>query len=994
MKANTRSISLLFTTFICTLATATERSQAQSITPETGANGTSTNVILNGDRYDITGGRQSGTNLFQSFGQFGLNGGETANFISKSGIQNILGRVVGGSPSVINGTITVQGVGNPNLFLMNPAGIILGTNASLNVPASFTATTATGIGFGSNWFNAAGANNYAALIGAPSSFAFNSPQPGVIVNAGNLSVSQGNLTLLGGTVVSTGKLTAPGGQITVAAVPGENLVRLTQVGNLLSLDIKPLTADNQTTGWTLSVLSLPQLLTGGDTGNATKMVVNSNGQVELAGSRLPVVNGDVAIQAVTAQTAMLAAAHNLTLFESRLQTAGDMQLIAQDTVRVRDTQANPFIAQAGGNLIIQGQQGIDIFALNHPQSGLLANGDIVLRSGRVGGDAHYTASGSFRVEQLDGSLGNWDSPNDPIIRASGDVSFSSYKGASLHILAGGKVTISGSVEITGQDTQPGAAIAELVTLSDGKTTVSINGATQPTLDIRAGTTAFGNSVGITGSNGTFNPASPTIGSSANGADITIGSITAPGGTVFLTNQYAKNSSSSGAIQVTGKIDTSSATGNGGAVFIDSRTSTTTGAINTRVTESFNDPPSSPIPSPSLAPKDPGGSVTVLSAGTIQINGAINTSSSSGNGGAVSLNGTSITVGAINTTSTTSSEIFFTSGGDVKLTSVGGDTVVESINSSSGNFSDGGGRGGDVTIAASGLFRATGFVDSAGEVTCNNCAVGISGVSIYAAGNLGKVRDAQGNLVLQDGSPQSERDLPIPNQPFRGGSIKITQGGTSFLTGAKAAPNTNLLDPQISDFQIVLVDNFLFPDGVSGARGALVSRNVNGQARTIFLDSTFSNVSPNSASIIQITTLQPPSPNPGGGTNPPPVTNSEPVAGSPPTTNPSPVVTTTPPTTNPNPGVTVGQSTNLTTVGTVIQETPATQPQSKQSTSLGGECHQTDANASLRRESEVSRTLINTGDHTPRQLKRVECPRLGQVKPMETTATPGTIWQFK
>jgi large exoprotein involved in heme utilization and adhesion len=40
---------------------------------------------------------------------------------------------------------------------MNPAGIIFGANSSLNVPASFTATTATGIGFGSNWFNASGA---------------------------------------------------------------------------------------------------------------------------------------------------------------------------------------------------------------------------------------------------------------------------------------------------------------------------------------------------------------------------------------------------------------------------------------------------------------------------------------------------------------------------------------------------------------------------------------------------------------------------------------------------------------------------------------------------------------------------------------------------------------------------------------------------------------------------------------------------------------------
>jgi large exoprotein involved in heme utilization and adhesion len=105
---------------------------------------------------------------------------------------------------------------------MNPAGIIFGSNARLNVPASFTATTATGIGFGSNWFSASGPNDYAALVGTPNSFAFTLSQPGAILNAGDLAVESGkNLTLLGGTVVNTGKLSAPGGNITVAAVPGE-----------------------------------------------------------------------------------------------------------------------------------------------------------------------------------------------------------------------------------------------------------------------------------------------------------------------------------------------------------------------------------------------------------------------------------------------------------------------------------------------------------------------------------------------------------------------------------------------------------------------------------------------------------------------------------------------------------------------------------------------------------------------------------------------------
>jgi filamentous hemagglutinin family protein len=115
----------------------------QPITPA--PDGTGTVVTQNGNRLDISGGSWSSdrANLFHSFQQFGLSDGQIANFLSNHSIDNILGRVVGGSPSIIDGLIQVTG-GNSNLFLMNPAGIIFGRNASLNVPADFMATTATG----------------------------------------------------------------------------------------------------------------------------------------------------------------------------------------------------------------------------------------------------------------------------------------------------------------------------------------------------------------------------------------------------------------------------------------------------------------------------------------------------------------------------------------------------------------------------------------------------------------------------------------------------------------------------------------------------------------------------------------------------------------------------------------------------------------------------------------------------------------------------------
>ncbi|MGB5898089.1 MAG: filamentous hemagglutinin N-terminal domain-containing protein, partial [Geitlerinemataceae cyanobacterium] len=113
---------------------------AQSIVPAN--DGTGTQVTPTGNRIDITGGQQSndGRNLFHSFEQFGLKTGETANFHSSPQTQNIFGQILGGNASYINGTLQVSG-SFANLYLLNPAGIFFGADATLNVPADFTATT-------------------------------------------------------------------------------------------------------------------------------------------------------------------------------------------------------------------------------------------------------------------------------------------------------------------------------------------------------------------------------------------------------------------------------------------------------------------------------------------------------------------------------------------------------------------------------------------------------------------------------------------------------------------------------------------------------------------------------------------------------------------------------------------------------------------------------------------------------------------------------------
>lgn len=260
---------------------------AQSIVPEPNSTNTLTNSVEN--RVDITGGQRSGdgVNLFHSFTQFNVPPGQIANFVSNNSIQNILSRVVGGQPSVIEGLIKVTG-GNSNLFILNPSGIIFGSGARLDVPGAFTATTATGIGFNSGLFNSLESNDYNSLSGEPNSFIFSTSNPGNIVNYGELTVSSGQtLTLVGGNVINTGTLKAPAGQITVAAIEGNNLVRISQTGYLLNLEIETVTPNYGNDKSVISPLDLPKLLTGSSDNNQASVVnILPDGTVELTATNI------------------------------------------------------------------------------------------------------------------------------------------------------------------------------------------------------------------------------------------------------------------------------------------------------------------------------------------------------------------------------------------------------------------------------------------------------------------------------------------------------------------------------------------------------------------------------------------------------------------------------------------------------------------------------------------------------------------------------------
>lgn len=226
MASNVSGFSLIILTPSLTLSIGLLPVQAQAITAAT--DGTGTVVTQQEGTFSIEQGSRSadGVNLFHSFDSFSLTAEETANFVVESGVQNVLSRINSIAPSVIDGLIQTSGSSQPNVYLMNPAGVLFGPNARLNIPASLTATTAEAIGFGEGWFRSSGDHSYENLLNSPTGkFLFSSEQSGAIANQANLALTPGaSLSLLGGSILSTGMLSAPNGAITLAAAPATELI--------------------------------------------------------------------------------------------------------------------------------------------------------------------------------------------------------------------------------------------------------------------------------------------------------------------------------------------------------------------------------------------------------------------------------------------------------------------------------------------------------------------------------------------------------------------------------------------------------------------------------------------------------------------------------------------------------------------------------------------------------------------------------------------------
>jgi len=175
-----------------------------------------------------------GPNLFHSFSEFSLGRTQSATFDGPGDVENILGRVTGGSRSEIFGAIrTAPSLGEVDLYLMNPRGIVFGESASLDINGSFHATTADSIGLGEGGERFYADPSQPSLLSTapPSAFGFlgggavDDGLPAIAVENASLQVNDGeSLSLIGrdvgsgGVEISGARLQAAGGRIDLVSV--------------------------------------------------------------------------------------------------------------------------------------------------------------------------------------------------------------------------------------------------------------------------------------------------------------------------------------------------------------------------------------------------------------------------------------------------------------------------------------------------------------------------------------------------------------------------------------------------------------------------------------------------------------------------------------------------------------------------------------------------------------------------------------------------------
>lgn len=187
-----------------------------------------------GNRRDIAIGEalgnRRGDNLFHSFKAFNIQAGQTVTFQENmaGSLANVIARVTGGSRSTLNGTLAVTPDGHANFYFINPAGVLFGPKAALDVNGDVHISTADELRFKDGApYSATHPGASTLTAAAPAAFGFMGGSAAnnalLRANGAQLAVKTGRtLDWVGGsiTVENGAALRAEAGEIRVVARGG------------------------------------------------------------------------------------------------------------------------------------------------------------------------------------------------------------------------------------------------------------------------------------------------------------------------------------------------------------------------------------------------------------------------------------------------------------------------------------------------------------------------------------------------------------------------------------------------------------------------------------------------------------------------------------------------------------------------------------------------------------------------------------------------------
>jgi filamentous hemagglutinin family protein len=162
-----------------------------------------------------TWGTLKGSNLFHSFSRFNIGPGECATFTTATAsIRNVISRVTGGEVSTVYGRLKLDAAAGsrPDFYFVNPAGVVFGAGAKVDVPAGLHLCTAQRLKFADGFAWDTSAPTASALtVAPPEAFGFLGNQAAASITLNNKDVA--------GTpsANSTNFELQPGGTLSIAA---------------------------------------------------------------------------------------------------------------------------------------------------------------------------------------------------------------------------------------------------------------------------------------------------------------------------------------------------------------------------------------------------------------------------------------------------------------------------------------------------------------------------------------------------------------------------------------------------------------------------------------------------------------------------------------------------------------------------------------------------------------------------------------------------------